>query len=398
MPVRRRAPDSGEATRVIDEPTAPLPTAAEPPPPGAPIEEPPPDRDLWPWLLVLLVLVIAALVGAWLASRHDGGRSATTTGAAVQTIAAAPRTKTPAKIAVPRVVGLQAPAALAALRRAGLEGTTRGVFSAKPSNRVVNQAPAAAAKVARGATVRLEVSKGQKPVAVPDVTGQQVAAALATLRAQGLRGNMVRVPSDQAAGQVLAQHPKGGSSAPSGSTVRLNVAAGPSSTGATTTESAPTAAPTAAPPASTAVTVPDVRGQRINDARKQLREVGLVLEIRKVPSALPKNSVVSQSPRPETAAKQGDHVLVTVSTGKAKGKKGAGTTGAAATTSIPDVTGEDETAATQDLEAAGFDVRAVDQDTTDESEDGFVVAQDPSADEEAAAGSRVTIYVGRFGG
>ncbi len=147
-----------------------------------------------------------------------------------------------------------------------------------------------------------------------------------------------------------------------------------------------------------AVTVPDVRGERASDARKQLREAGLVLEIRKVPSSLPKNSVVAQSPPPDTAAKQGDHLLVTVSRGRAKGEKDAGAVHRAEATSIPDVTGEDEATAAQDLEAAGFEVRAVDQETTDESEDGLVVGQDPAADREAPAGSRVTIYVGRFGG
>jgi eukaryotic-like serine/threonine-protein kinase len=391
MPVRRRAPSPGDPTQVVDQPTEPLRPAAEPPPPGAPVEEPPPDRELWPWLLVLLVLVLAALIGAWLASRHNGG-SPKRARAPVQTVAAAPASKAPAKIAVPRVIGLEAPAALAALRRAGLAGTTHGVFSQKPANRVVAQSPAPAARVARGGTVALAVSKGGKPVAVPDVTGQQAAAALDTLRAQGLRANVVQVPSDETAGQVIAQHPKGGATAPSGSVVRLNVAT-PSSSGQTTT-TAPTP-----PPAVAAVTVPDVRGQRVNDARKQLRGVGLVLEIRKVPSSLPKNSVVSQSPRADTAATRGDHVLVTVSRGgPAKGKKAPAPPAAAATTPIPDVTGEDETSATQDLEAAGFDVRTVDQDTTDESQDGLVVGQDPSAGRQAAAGAKVTIYVGRFGG
>ena len=42
--------------------------------------------------------------------------------------------------------------------------------------------------------------------------------------------------------------------------------------------------------------------------------------------------------------------------------------------------------------------RAVDQETTDESEDGLVVGQDPSPGGQAGAGSSVTIYVGRFGG
>jgi serine/threonine-protein kinase len=395
MPVRRRAPDRGETTQVVDEPTEPLiRTAQSSPPPGAPVEEPPPDRQLWPWLLVLLVLVLAALLGAWLASRHDRN-SPKTAAPPPQTVAAVPVPNAPAKIAVPRLVGLQAPAALAALRRAGLAGTTRSVFSAKPANRVVAQSPAPAARVARGRTVALQVSKGRKPVAVPDVTGQQEAAALDTLRAQSLRANVVRVPNETAAGQVLAQHPKAGASAPSGSAVRLNVAA-PALSGRTTTTTAP--APPAPRPAVTRVTVPDVRGQKVSDARKQLRAAGLVLEIRKVPSSLPKNSVVSQSPHAGTSAKARDHVLVTVSRGPAKGKKGAAPAGAAASSPIPDVAGEDEATATQDLEAAGFEVQAVDQETTDESEDGFVVEQDPGAGLQAAAGSKVTITIGRFGG
>jgi beta-lactam-binding protein with PASTA domain len=247
MPTRRRASDPGEATQVVDDPTALLPPAADPPPPDAPVEDPPPERELWPWLVVLLVLVIAALIGAWLAARQNGG-SPHAAPAPVQTVAAAPR----------------------------------------------------------------------KAVTVPDVTGRRVAAALGTLRVQGLGANVVRVPSDRAAGQVVAQHPKGGASAPFGSTVRLNVAtpASPAST---------TSALPASPPDVASVTVPDVRGQEVHDAREQLRGVGLVLEMTKVPNRLPKNTVVSQSPGGNTAAMQGDHVLVTVSRGPAKdGKRHGG--------------------------------------------------------------------------
>ena len=41
------------------------------------------------------------------------------------------------------------------------------------------------------------------------------------------------------------------------------------------------------------------------------------------------------------------------------------------------MTGEDEATAAQDLEAAGFEVRALDRETTDESEDGLVVGRTP---------------------
>src|SRR4051812_28624361 len=67
--VRRPLPSATAETRVIvEEPAAPPPG---PPMPGAPLEEPPPNRELWPWLLVLLALVIAGIVVAVLLSRDD---------------------------------------------------------------------------------------------------------------------------------------------------------------------------------------------------------------------------------------------------------------------------------------------------------------------------------------
>src|SRR6185437_6208972 len=125
--------------------------------------------------------------------------------------------------------------------------------------------------------------KGQKPTLVPDVAGQQIAAALATLDAQKLRAHVVRVPSDQPAGQVLAQHPNAGSRAPEGSAVRLNVAAGKPPDSGTTTPERPAAPPAKPAPVAATVTVPDVRGQKLNAGKKALREAGLVTEIRRVP-------------------------------------------------------------------------------------------------------------------
>jgi serine/threonine-protein kinase len=279
-----------------------------------------------------------------------------------------------------------------------LTGATHGVFSSKPQNVVVAEHPAATTKVARGSTVTLDVSKGKKPVPVPDVTGQQVAAAIETLRAQGMRATVVQVPSDQPAGQVVAQHPAAGQTAATGTTVRLNASGGPTQSSPTTstapsTSSTPTTTPATAP-ASTPVTVPDLQGQKLADARKTLRRAGLVTEVRKVPSSLPKDSIVAQSPKPGTTAKRGDHVFVTVSLGP---KDGAGAP-AAAHASVPNVLGEDESTATADLRAAGFAVEVVDRSTTDQSKDGIVIEQTPAASRTAAAGSTVTIYVGRFGG
>ena len=231
MSVRRRAPDTGPATQVIDEPTRPLLPGAEPPTPPSAAIDAPPDRNLRSWLVVLLVLVVAALIGASLAAWKNSSGSASTT-------------RAPAKSIVPGVVGLPAP------------------------------------------------------------------TAVATLHARGFRANVVAVPSSEPARRVVAQHPKAGGAVPNGSTVRLNVSTGP--TTGKTADSAP-------PPAATSeATVPDVRGEGINDARKDLRRAGLDVEVRRVPADLPKNSVVSQSRAPGTAARPGDQILVTVSSGGQK--------------------------------------------------------------------------------
>src|SRR6476469_5603063 len=46
-----------------------------PPPLAQPPEPPEPERELWPWLVVLLLLVIAGLASVWYATRGSGGAS-----------------------------------------------------------------------------------------------------------------------------------------------------------------------------------------------------------------------------------------------------------------------------------------------------------------------------------
>jgi beta-lactam-binding protein with PASTA domain len=401
--VRRPLPSATDETQVIVE--EPVSAPPGPPMPGAPLEEPPPNRELWPWLLVLLGLVIGGIVVAVLLSRDDKKTSPSSTQATTQaqTVAPLPRT-TPAPSVVegtvPKLVGLQAPAALEALAAAGLTGKTRGVFSAKPKNEVVGQDPAATTKVKKGSVVALEVSKGKQPVPVPDVVGQDVAAAIETVKAQGFQVNVVRVPSSDPAGQVVAQAPPAGKGAPGDSTVRLNVSDGAG--GATTPPkpkpaTPPTPKPTAEPkpkpkPAAPAsVTVPDLQGLKLLAARKAIRKAGLVTEFKQVPSTEPKGTVVSQSPKPGETRKPGDHVLLNVSRGP--NEQQGGTVGV-----VPDVTGEDRDTAKHDLEQAGFKVEVVEQDTTDPAEDGVVFDQNPEPGGSAPAKSTVTIYIGRYTG
>src|SRR4051794_40548395 len=188
----RRGVAAPEET-VVQEPVAPLAdetvvvdeaVPAGPPMPPAPYEEPPPNREIWPWLLVLLGLVLAGIAAAYFATNHkkkhqaQPATTAVVTTAPAQTVAPLPPSKPPkiVEIAVPKVTGLQAPEALQALQKANLVGTTKGAFSDKPKNEVLAQDPAPTTKVKKGSTVTLTVSKGKQSVPVPDVVGQDADA------------------------------------------------------------------------------------------------------------------------------------------------------------------------------------------------------------------------------
>jgi len=392
-------------------------TVEERRPAGPPPVEPPPDRELWPWLLVLLVLVLAGIAVVYFATRDNTSTHPQSTTQAVgqprtaqpSTTTTAVRTPAPsARVTVPRLVGLPTPRALTRLRQFGLIGATHNVFSDKPRNVVVAQTPGSSRKLTRGETVLLNVSKGPKAIAVPDVIGQTVADALGTLRSQAFKPRIVPVPSAEPAGQVLAQHPKAGAKARPGIAVRLNVSKGKqaASTGTnitpTTTapatvnqETAPTTL-TAAANASPLVRVPDLEGKKLIDARRLVRQVGLVIEIRRVPSAEPLGTVIAQAKKPDTRLKRGTHLLVTVSKGQEPSASTTQSQSGSQSIAVPDVTGEDEITASQDLESAGLTVRVVDRNTADTSQDGVVIEQTPAANQSVQPNSTVTIYVGRY--
>jgi beta-lactam-binding protein with PASTA domain len=358
------------------------------------------SRELWPWMLVLLALVLAGLAAAYFVSRDDGKKTQAST-TVVTTVAATPATPTSApkpvvgpKVEVPNVLGIPAATAIKALQRKNLRADVKSVFSAKPSGIVARQKPAPGARLARAGTVTLLVSKGGRPQAVPDVVGQSAAQAINVVQAQGFKANIVRVPNTEPAGTVVAQSPKAGEKAAGGSAVRLNVSSGPQqTTAAPSTPSAGKSPPSSgkaakAAPVETSATVPDVVGKKLNQARKQIRKAGLITEVKYVPSQEPEGTVVAQSPKADTSLKTSDHVLVNVSLGPKPSPQ----------RTVPDVVGQDETSAVADLEAAGFKVEVIDEPTIDQSQDGVVVDEQPAASTQAPAGSEITIYVGRFSG
>lgn len=131
----------------------------------------------------------------------------------------------PGAVTVPDVVGASADDAAAELQSAGLKAQTTAVASDEARGTVVTQSPAAGADAARGSTVRLEVSSGPQPVAVPDVVDQTEADARDALEARGFRVRVVEEssPDPESVGLVLRQVPAAGREAPPGAQVTIVV-------------------------------------------------------------------------------------------------------------------------------------------------------------------------------
>ncbi len=432
-PMRRRSrparpPAAADQPTVVDGRGGPPPAVEEEV--IQPGRRPP---ELWPWLLLLLLLVIGGLLAAYFLTRDNNHKKSNTTTAkavavppvvgekqnvAVQTLNARgllPRittkpSKSPAGVVfaqqpaggtqvtwgspvtisvsgsqvtrVPNVVGVPTAVAVKRLRTNGLAASTVSVASSKPSGTVLGQNPAAGASVSKGSTISIRVSKGR--TAVPNVVGQPLASARAALRGAGLVAAVFDVPNAQPKGTVVAQSPSANTKVARGSKVRLNVSNG--SAGTTTTST--TGGTTTTTPAATKVKVPKVVGLQQSAAQRKLNAVGLGSRVVYVASSSPSGRVIDQGPSAGTTAKRGSKVRIDVSLGPNPG----------AQANVPNVVGQDQQTATSTLRSAGFTVQVIMVPTTDPSQAGNVVDEQPAGGTKAPKGSQVTIYVGQTSG
>ena len=195
------------------------------------------------------------------------------------------------KVTVPSLVGKSRDAAVAELTRLQLEPNVVQVSSSQQANQVTAQNPKPGIVVVAGSSVRINVSSGPKPVAVPSVIGQSYDSAAAQLQSAGFTVGRVDVDSDQPAGQVVDQSPPGNSTASNGSSVTLSVSKGP-----------------------TTVTVPDVSLQTVLGARATLRAAGFrVVVVRQdTDDESLDGLVMSQDPGGNTQADPKSVVTITV--------------------------------------------------------------------------------------
>ncbi|MDH4339076.1 MAG: Stk1 family PASTA domain-containing Ser/Thr kinase [Thermoleophilia bacterium] len=131
------------------------------------------------------------------------------------------------EVTIPSVVGQSVEDAVAELTQAGLNARVVEVNSDRDEGTVTAQSPSAGTVVVEGTQVRINVSRGPKPLSVPNVIGLPYDQAAAELQRVGFGVARVDVASDLAAGIVTDQDPNGGSESSKGSTVTLSVSRGP---------------------------------------------------------------------------------------------------------------------------------------------------------------------------
>ena len=344
------------ATQIMRAPTIPLAataatmvaparrTATLPPPPPPvyyDLEEPIHRRPVWPWIAAL-IFVIAAVIGGYFLYREISNKLNSTKPIAVGLYVKMPELNARQKIkadgfapvvnhhssrttdsglvyaqnpvagrriakgqpvtiwvstgpprsTVPDLRGKQETDAVAALTQLHLRPDIHNVPSDKAAGEVLAQDPPAGTKLQVGKRVRINVSKGPQPIAVPSVINLPIEQASSTLQAAGFQVTTRFVDNNQPANTVIDQSPSAGGSAAKNSIVSLTVSKGPKTT-----------------------TVPDVTSTDVGTAQQTLRASGFTnIGVVSQPVNDPNSDgvVLTESPQGGTQATAKTKITLTV--------------------------------------------------------------------------------------
>ena len=195
------------------------------------------------------------------------------------------------RVRVPDVVGKKLADAVEQLSRADLDANAVEVNSEQAAGTITAQSPRAGTVLVSGSTVRINVSKGPKPLAVPSVIGLLYETAASQLQGAGFAVGRRDVDSDQAKGIVVDQDPNGNSLATKGATVTLSVSKGPPTT-----------------------PVPDITSQDLDTARATLRASGFKVVVVRQDTDDPalQDVVISQDPPGDSQQEPGVEITLFV--------------------------------------------------------------------------------------
>ncbi len=166
-----------------------------------------------------------------------------------------------------------------------------------PEGTIYLQIPHPSTKIKPGRNIRIHLSKGQRPIRLPNVVGLSRREAREKIRDVGLRVNddVAWIPSNESYNMVAAQVPSGDSDVPDTTMVTLFISNGVKVTN---------------------TVMPDLRNLSLSAARDTLLVRGFNLNLLKVEkeedgNLLP-DTVIDQVPSPGKAANRDDEVYLVI--------------------------------------------------------------------------------------
>ncbi len=327
------------ATHPITGESAALPTLA---PVLGPPEDPGGRRRsgwsrAWPWLLgLIVVLAIAGGVVAFIVTRPTRGT-------------------------VPVVVNLTQASATAKVENAGFTPQVIQQASTRASGQVIYQSPLGGTRAKAGTTVDLTVSSGPGQTTVPAVVQDTEKQAIRQLHLSGLKVSRVLTESSSSVpkNEATRTDPDAGTSLKTGQSVVLYLSTG------------------VAP-----IAIPGVVGDTLATAQTALSQ--FTVKVSQEPSASAQaGTVLSQTPTGGTDVLPGTTVTLVVAQKEPD-------------VAVPNVVGDPTSVATTELVGAGFKYARTYQLTSDPTQSGLVLAQNPSGTATATQGATISLTVGRY--
>lgn len=198
--------------------------------------------------------------------------------------------KGPERHTVPQLKGLTVPQVGPALEEATLtlDRVVEKYDEKVPAGQVISSTPAAGTRVKRGTSVDIAVSKGRKPIKIPDYTGKRAVAAIRALTKLGFEvDDSASAFSDTVPkGRVISQNPSTGTGYKDDK-ISLVVSKGPE-----------------------LVVVPDLRRMPYDEASDQLTALGLQVASERSALYIGFDRVAGSSPGPGTKVRKGSTVTL----------------------------------------------------------------------------------------
>ncbi|HZU80978.1 MAG TPA: Stk1 family PASTA domain-containing Ser/Thr kinase [Acidimicrobiales bacterium] len=271
-------------------------------------------------------------------------------------------------VTLPNLTNQSVSQAEATLSRDGLKSTTQeDPSSNQPNTTVIRTNPAAGTSVAKGSTVTLITGGKGGQVKVPDETNRSVTAATQDLQQLGLQVQTQPSTDCTQINVVCSQQPPGNTMVAPGALVTLFTAQQNTST---------TAAGNA---------VPNVTGDTVATACNVLGQSGFQCgsETKESSNTIAAGAVISTSPPAGSNQPAGTTVNLVVSTGPPN-------------VTVPNVVGDSTSQAVSTLQSSNLVPVETCTKTSDPTQNGVVISQNPQGGNSVPSGSTVTITYGGF--